>query len=739
MKEDLPTVTSLWDLYQKGVSYQASIGLTKNIPQFVRFYQGDQWAKPTKNTMNLPRPVINIVKMICRNKKSAILSSPVRIVYRAYSRDADVTRFNRFSDYIQRELGQDDLDKKAVGDGVIKGTYVYHYYWDAEARGKDGIKEGALRCETIDPLRIFFSDPTQPDEQKQKWILIASREDIDSVRAKCDRDIDPELIRPDDDPDNKYATAEQEGDRLVTVLTRYFRRNGSVFCEKATRNTVVNKPFSISPDVASASQRIARDSLHASSDFGLPGGSALGNTVGSASGKAVGSASGKAVGSAPGKTVGSAPGKTVGSDSDAAEDAPNSSLPDSGNADALPVSPSAYLYPVVVGNYERRENSIYGLGEVEGILPNQKAINFYIAMMLLNAQETAWGKYIVAPGALREQSISNEPGQVLVDYTNTGNGIKRLSEHPSGSQPAQIIDTIINLTRSVTGSSEVMTGETIGANMSGAAIAQLQSQAQMPIEDLRDSFWLVKEKQGKVLAQFFRLYYCEKEFFYQDDISASQRTAPDIQNSLSPYLGADASSPGPQSPLSAQPGALGSDPGFYRDVFNSSDYAAFDFDVVVESTAGTRASAAGDINALDVLLTKGLISLETYLDAYPDNALSNRSEILRGVQRDQQSQLAQLTQKVTEYEQRLQQYAQALQSQEQTVDRVTSVIRENSQLKALIAQLYTESSSKLSEANRQIAIANDSVRETSADARFFADVLAGNIPVSPPEASPVSP
>ena len=147
---------ALFDDYENGKAYQGSIGLTKDLPTFVRFYEGKQWPAATKKTKNLPRPVFNIVKMICRSKKAAILSTPVRIVYKADDVRADVDKFNAFADYIVKEYGQDALDKKAIHEGVIKGTYVYHYYWDADAKGKRGRQDGALRCELIDTLNIFF-------------------------------------------------------------------------------------------------------------------------------------------------------------------------------------------------------------------------------------------------------------------------------------------------------------------------------------------------------------------------------------------------------------------------------------------------------------------------------------------------------------------------------------------------------------------------------------------------------
>lgn len=619
--------TKLWADYKNGLNFQSSTGLSKNLPMFVKFYEGNQWAKVTENTATMPRPVVNIIKMICRNKKAAILSTPVKIIYQSEHFDADVDRFNHFAEYIQKELGQEALDKKAIDDGVKKGSYFYHYYWDAEAIGKNGIKEGGLRCEIIDPLNIFFSNPTELDEQKQEWILIASRENVKSVRLKADKGVDKDAIVPDTN-DSKYGTIEQEGDKLCTVLTRYFRKNGEVFCEKATKTVIVNKPFSITPNLAEAGKELGYDEA----------------------------------------------------------DAPNTSLPDDADADA-PTPNFANLYPIVVGNYDIKEDSIYGLGEVEGLIPNQKAINFNLAMALLNVQENAWGKYIALPNALKGQQITNTPGQVLIDHSGTGTGIRKMAEQGLNNQPIQLIDTMTQLTRVVTGATEVMTGETLGAGMSGAAIAQLQAQAMAPIDELRDAFWIVKEKQGKVLAQFFKLFYYNKEFSYTEDISKQ-----DILKQAEEGLLND-------SQISDM---LAKEQAKKTDIFNSSDYANTDFSIVVETTTGTKSSAAGDINMLELLLSKGLISLKTFIKAYPNEALSNRSEILKGIEADEQSEINVLKQQLEQANQQNIELAKVVEEQKKTVDNVVNIIRENNQLKKFVAEMYTEAVGKITAANKII-------------------------------------
>ena len=635
-------VTSVWEDYRRGVAYQENIGLARNLPIFVDFYEGRQWPAPTENTKNLPRPVINLIKMICRNKKSAILSSPIRLTYRtsekAGASEVDIEKFNRFAEYIQRELGQEELDKRAVHDAVRKGSYFYHYYWDADARGKRGMREGALRGELIDPLSIFFADPTEVDEQKQEWIIIATREHIASVRVKADEDVDKSLIVADENHD-KYNTKEQDGDKLCTVLTRYFRKDGEVWFEKSTKTVKVNAPRPLSPDVEAAKRKISATYY----------------------------------------------------DGDVEIDAPNNALPDSTEGEELtPRGAKAIYYPIVAGAYEPREKCIYGLGEVEGIIPNQKLINFLLGMMALSVQENAWGKYVVLPGALKGQSISNEPGLVLTDYTGTGNGIKRMSEQAIHSIPLEFIDTISNLTRVVTGSSEVMTGETLGASMSGAAIAQLQAQAQQPNEELKEQFHLAKEKQGKIYAQCFKLYYAGTEFTYEED-----------------------------------DGNGGTE--LKSGVFDSSEFANVNFEVVVEATAGTKSSAASDINMLETLFAGGHISLKTFVKAYPEYAISNRTELLRGIEADEADKLKAYEAQIVTLKQQIEQLSEVCKEQEKTVNNALPLINENKRLRESLMALYAEANDKIMKANEQIALGNagflaksEEAEEAAADASEFA-------------------
>ena len=615
--------------------YQGSMGFTKKFPTYVDFREGRQWPAPTKNTKGLPRPVINIVKMFCRNKKAAILSVPPRIVYHAETAgvgDELELKLNHFAAYAQKEMKLDAYDRDGIDDAVTKGSYFYHFYWDDTARGLDAVVAGGLRVENIDPLRIGFENPCERDEQKQKWILIISRENVSRVRQMADKGVAPSEIVPDEREMDGYGTVEQDEDELCTVLTRYFRVDGEVYFERATKQVMINAPRSLTPDVDAERAALKGEKKET-----------------------------------PAKGI-----------------------------------ERAALYPIVAGSYERREGSIFGIGEVEGIIPNQKAVNFHIAMSLFNAQQFAWGKYIVMPNALNGQRITNEPGQVLVDYSKTGNGIKKMAEQGILSNPMELADSIITMTRAATGSTEVMTGETVGANMSGAAIAALQSQAQKPIEDLREAFWDVKRKQGIVMAQFFRLYYAGTRFTYKEQ-----------EKGLTKEL-------------------------VKEDVFDSSDYAGMRLDVAVETVRGSNSSNAGDINLLDSLLARNLIGLDGYLAAYPDDALSNKTDIREALVTEKQQENAQLKAQLQQLQAALQQMQVKAEADKQAVDAAHSIAAENKRLKEAYAKLYAEANTKIAQQNMAIRkLARDGM-EVAADAREFAEHIAAEEGVQVPTGIPIA-
>lgn len=638
-------VSALWKLYENGRGYLSSMGLSTKLPLYNRFYEGNQWPAPTRATRSLPRPVVNFIKMIVRSKKSFILASKARIHYEAELSEVDLTALNDFADYMVKEIGQEELDREAVQEACVEGTYIYHYYWDSEAVGRDGRVAGGMRAELLDPLAVVFENPTQREEQKQKWIILVTRETVDSVKAKADKGVDLNAIVPDEADADDYGTVEQDGSKLCTVLTRYFRRNGEVYVEQATKGVCFKAPAPIAPDVEAARSELFSDTPAAED-----------------------------------------------AEEDGDVDPPNNDLPDSAGKAAEksrekePLKGErsrAYLYPIVVGQYEPRKKSIYGIGEVEGLIPNQKYVNTLLGMALLNVMAVAWDKYVVHPNALRHQIINNEPGQTLTDYSNTnGQGIKRMGGAALSSLPVSLVEAIMTMTRTVTGSAEVMNGETIGTGFSGAAIALLQEAAKHPINDLREAFWAVKKKQGLVMAQFFRLFYQGAEYVREEKQEQEDGSVAKVK---------------------------------VRATFDAAALENVRYDVVCEATIGTNSSSAGTIALLDQLFTGGHISLTTYIKLYPADALTNKSELLEAVQAMEADKVTLLEESLKQVQGELDRCMAQMAADEQMVSRVRAIINENKELQLALGGLYAESSEKLAAANDQINQGNAKIQEQNAD------------------------
>lgn len=119
--------------------------------------------------------------------------------------------------------------------------------------------------------------------------------------------------------------------------------------------------------------------------------------------------------------------------------------------------------------------------------------------------------------------------------------------------------------------------------------------------------------------------------------------------------------------------------------------------------------------------------MKTYLKAYPKDALSNRTEILKGIEEDEKNQVTILTKQLEQSQQQNVELAKVIEQQKETVDKVVAVIKENNELKSFIANLYTEASGKISEANKQIQFGNAKIAETTKDASDMATAIYDGI------------
>ncbi len=241
--------TNEWQQYQNGINYKTRIGYFNTIDRNYRFLQGDQWGN-TKSE-GLPTPVFNVIKPVLNYKISQIFDKTTQILYQCGNREGDhimelVQVASKLTDYageLWETLKMDRNMEEVVLDGAVTGNGFAHFYYDED--------EKELKFEQIDGADIYPADPNCAGIQQLTYIIIAYRRPTELVkeearRAKADglnklEDYDIDGIGDDEETTYKAgdsAKIEIEDYGKTTVLLKYFKKDGKVFCRKSTRNCV---------------------------------------------------------------------------------------------------------------------------------------------------------------------------------------------------------------------------------------------------------------------------------------------------------------------------------------------------------------------------------------------------------------------------------------------------------------------------------------------------------------------
>lgn len=264
----------IWKQYLDGVKYQQSMGFTTDFPKFISFKEGDQWAAVTENTKNLPRPVFNITEMFIRAKRAAITNQGLSLTYtplevfddegQQAKAEQGAKDFTDFAKIMWENLDQEELNNEFVDDSVTVGTGILHYYWNSNKKGGNQLKwQGDMEGEVLDPLNVFFANPHRRKVQEQEWIIIQDRMTVKAVQEMAKREGVPEelirLIGADNNESGEYTaeTKEVTENDKITVLIKYFKKDGAVYYSKSIANMVIVDDRLLTPEVEGLSYKMS--------------------------------------------------------------------------------------------------------------------------------------------------------------------------------------------------------------------------------------------------------------------------------------------------------------------------------------------------------------------------------------------------------------------------------------------------------------------------------------------------
>lgn len=201
----LPTHEQGWKLYQRGISYNASIGLNDTVRANENFFIGKQWEGVQAN--GLPTPVFNILKRVACFTVATISSDNIKIAASPLAATAGTKQLIEPARILNEELDAlteinkiPSLMREYARNAAVDGDGCTYTYWDPdEETGQDA--KGAIKTEVVDNTRVFFGNPNDRHVQSQPYIIIESRAILGDVKAKAKKNgFDTwEDITPDDD------------------------------------------------------------------------------------------------------------------------------------------------------------------------------------------------------------------------------------------------------------------------------------------------------------------------------------------------------------------------------------------------------------------------------------------------------------------------------------------------------------------------------------------------------------
>lgn len=558
------------------------------------FYYGNQWIAATENTKLIPRPVFNMCALIVDSKASNITNVPSKIVYKTNQKDRqDPLYLTEFSSYLLKEMGYEETKDRLVTQSLIKGTAFIHFFWDETAIGTYGDYVGGTRCEYIDMKDVVVANPKKKDLQSQEYVIIRSRASVKSLRKKLKNKELANKIKPDSDELNETGTQEQNDEKLCTTYLMYYRKGGEVCYSLSTKEVVIFEDKALNPNIYKINEK-EMDTEYL--------------------------------------------------------DIPDLDLEKNNASDYQEVKFNRY--PIAVLTLRESDDSLYGISAIYDIINSQKYINHLYAMQLLNIQNTAWDKYVVKKDALRNQVINDQPGQVLTDFSATGDGIRRLgSQSPMANGSVDLALSVYNMIKTTSQTNDAFLGQS-EKQLSGVANSLLQAQNDQPIERMRKKLYSFEEEIGNILVLFIKLYYTYQEFYYElDDATV-------IRNKTINSISGNGNN---QLPTEK----------FQVGTFNSSSIENLKFHVMVEAMEGSRDSTNKLNNIIQALFINGawnnmdVHAKKLFIEMYD---MPEKDKFRAMVEQEENDYTSQLEQQIAQLQQVIQQQTVTLQRSKNAIE-----------------------------------------------------------------------
>jgi len=229
MKEKI-TPENIWSEYQKGITYLTENNVYNTVKKNEDFFCGRHWEGMADN-VNIAKPTMNILQRIGKYQIAMLSSNDVGISIKSLTGNQDENeRMKYISNEVKEVIEQDKIIENAriaIRNAYVGGSCYMHQSFDPDYEtGQDS--KGKINNELVNCRRIIFGNPYSNNIQKQPYIMVILRQYVDQVKEEArDLGVSEDIIdniRPD--ANNDYDN--DKGDKLVTVILKYYKKKSKV-------------------------------------------------------------------------------------------------------------------------------------------------------------------------------------------------------------------------------------------------------------------------------------------------------------------------------------------------------------------------------------------------------------------------------------------------------------------------------------------------------------------------------
>lgn len=600
-------ITQAWKLYEEGREYNNRLVPNQYnvVNTNTEFFIGNQWINlpETPAMRGLPKPTFNILKRVASLFIASLTSSGVALRFEplAYYDGSNVTDpdhdaalfANAEVNNLLEKFKMDYRLRDALFDGAITGDYCAHFWYDPDAMpygGAFGAHRGEIQMELVDGINVMFGNPNDRRVEEQPYILIVGRDTVEHLRWEAERfqknkklyksgkanESKPDTMESEFQPDQENQDFTGVGGKTEIISDD----NG-----KALYVLLYTKTSQEVDKLDDEGNPVYEDVLD---DKGEP---VYEDGVLDAYGKPVPKR--KAV-----RVI-----ETTVHVTKATRTAIIYEDVDTGLT----------RYPIAWGNWEKQKNQYHGRALVTGLIPNQIFINQMFATAMRHLQLMAFPKTVYNADLI--SSWTNEVGQAIgVRGLQPGQAISQVAYN---LQPAEmsnqiftLIDKAMAYTKECLGATDAQMGNVKPDNTS--ALMVLQTNAEVPLENIRSGVYEWIEDIGGILLDFMGTYYGTRPVVVDQEFEEFI-TGPDGTPQIDPQTGQ----------MMTQK--------IVRKVLKEFDFSQFKhlwLNLRVDVGATTYFSEIAMTQTLDNLRADGTLDVIQYLERIPDKLIPKKQELI---------------------------------------------------------------------------------------------------------------